>query len=157
MGKKEDSTIESVIKVIEDNLNKLKALTVENPPDVKEDKSGKKSELKPKIEVGSEVEWIDDDDDEHEGKVTKIKGETATVVDEDDDEFKVDLDDLELALSGKSEKKSEPKIEVGSEVEWKDDEDEHEGKVTKIKGDVATVVDEDDDEFKVDLDDLELV
>ena len=96
MGKKEDSTIESVIKVIEDNLNKLKALTVENPPDVKEDKSGKKSELKPKIEVGSEVEWIDDDDDEHEGKVTKIKGETATVVDEDEDELKVDLDDLEL-------------------------------------------------------------
>ena len=94
MGKKEDDTIESVIEAIEDNINKLKALAAEKPSDVKEDKSAKKSESK--IEVGSEVEWKDDDGDDHEGKVIKIKGETATVVDEDDDEFKVDLDDLEL-------------------------------------------------------------
>lgn len=121
------------------------------------------------LEEGDEVTWEDDDGDEHSGTIVKIKGEKVTVEDEDGDKVKLDLGDLTKkeeeedekpakGKKGKKGKKEEPEIEVGSRVQWTDDEgDEHEGEVKKIKGDEATVVDDDDDKHKVALDELELV
>ena len=139
-----------IVECLEGVLDDLKNLTGEKSPEKAEEA---------KIEVGSKVKW-----DDKEGEVLKIKGDVATVEDDDDEEeHKVDLDDLELVIAKKSELKSgkegkkEAKIEVGSEVEWEDkDGDSHEGEVLKIKGDVATVEDDDGEEHKVDLDDLEL-
>lgn len=151
MGKKNNIEIspedlQEVIVKLEDTMDFVKSLTREKSPEKTEES---------KIVVGSNVKWED-----KEGEVIKIKGDVATVEDDDGDEHKVDLDDLELVVvkksSAKSEKK-EPKIEVGSEVEWTDkDGDSKEGEVLKIKGDVATVEDDNGDEHKVDLDDLEL-
>ena len=154
MGKEKNIEIrpedlQEVVAKLEDVMDFVKSLTGEKSPE-------KAEELK--IEVGSNVKWED-----KEGEVLKIKGDVATVEDDDGDEHKVDLDDLELVIAKKSEPKSgkeskkEAKIEVGSEVEWEDKEgDSHEGEVLKIKGDVATVEDDDGDEHKVDLEDLEL-
>ena len=144
----QDEFVEVVAK-LEDVMDFVKSLAGEKSPEKAEES---------KIEVGSLVKW-----DDGEGEVVKIKGGTATVEDDDGDEHKVDLDDLELVVvekkeEGKKESKKEAKIEVGSEVEWEDkDGDSHEGEVLKIKGDVATVEDDNGDEHKVDLDDLELV
>ena len=158
MGKKDvnneidNEAINKLIEVIEENLSELKEIINSSSAE----KSEKTEESK--IEVGSNVKWED-----KEGEVLKIKGDVATVEDDEGDEHKVDLDDLELVVAKKSEPKSgkeskkEVKIEVGSEVEWTDKNgDDHEGEVLKIKGDVATIEDDEGDEHKVDLDDLEL-
>jgi hypothetical protein len=49
----------------------------------------------PEIEVGSEVKWTDEDQDEHEGTVKKIKKGVATVK-EGKKEYDVEVGDLEL-------------------------------------------------------------
>jgi hypothetical protein len=49
----------------------------------------------PEIEVGSDVKWTDDDQDEHEGTVKKIKKGVATVK-EGKKEYEVEVGDLEL-------------------------------------------------------------
>lgn len=46
------------------------------------------------IEVGDEVTFKDDDDDEIDGKVIKLKGDKATVEDADGDEHTLDVADL---------------------------------------------------------------
>ncbi len=48
------------------------------------------------IEVDSDVKWTDDDQDEHEGTVKKIKKGMATVK-EGKKEYEVEVSDLELA------------------------------------------------------------
>ena len=160
MGKKDvnneidNEVINKLIEVIEENLSELKGI-------INSSSAGKSEKTEePKIEVGSNVKWED-----KEGEVIKIKGDVATVEDDEGDEHKVDLDDLELIpkkgkdnkSGSKKEGEKEVKIEVGAEVEWEDkDGDSHEGEVIKIKGDVATVEDDEGDEHKVDLDDLEL-
>jgi plastocyanin len=52
-------------------------------------------EEKAEIEVGSDVKWTDDDQDEHEGTVKKIKKGVATVK-EGKKEYEVEVGDLEL-------------------------------------------------------------
>lgn len=160
MGKKDvnneidNEAINKLIEAIEGNLSELKEIVNKSSAEKSEKAEGLK------IEVGSKVEWEDDDGDDHKGEVIKIKEDTATVEDDDGDEHKVDLDDLELVVSkstGSKSDKKEVKIEVGSEVEWTDkDGDDCEGEVLKIKGDVATVEDDDGDEHKVALEDLKL-
>lgn len=165
MGKKDvnkeidkDSMI-ALIETIKENLSELKgiieALDAEKPEE--SEKSGESKESK--IVVGSLVKW-DDDGDDQEGEVIKIKGDIATVEDDNGDEHKVDLEDLTLVSAKKTESKPDKKaskIEVGSEVEWEDDKgDDQEGEVIKIKGDIATVEDDNGDKHKVDLADLKL-
>lgn len=159
MGKRENVEISKVdlLKIIaklEDVIDFAKSWTEEKSSEKPENLQGSK------IEVGSEVEWEDKNGDDQEGEVIKIKGDVAIIEDDNGNEHKVDLDDLELATPKKSESKpgkKETKIEVGSEVEWKDKNgDDQEGEVVKIKGDVATVEDDNGDDHKVDLDDLEL-
>ena len=48
-----------------------------------------------KIEEGSEVKWIDEDDDEHEGSIEKIKGKIA-MVKEGKKTYEIKLSELEL-------------------------------------------------------------
>lgn len=149
----EENLLEIIAK-LEDAIDFAKSIVGEKPP-------GKSEESEEsKIVVGSLVKW-----DDGEGKVVKIKGDTATVQDDEEDEYKVDLEDLTLVSKkdkndksdSKKEDKKGVKIEVGSEVEWADkDGDDHEGEVLKIKGDVATVEDDEGEEHKVDLDDLNL-
>jgi hypothetical protein len=99
------------------------------------------------IKVGSMVTW-DDDGDDKSGEVVKVKGDKAVVKDDDDEEFKVALDELTLVkpkAAGKKDKVKEEapeaaEIEEGSEVTWTDeDEDDHEGTVIEIKGKKAIV------------------
>jgi hypothetical protein len=57
-------------------------------------KKGKKESAE--IEVGSDVTW-EDDGEEYEGKVTKIKKGVYFVEDEEEDEWELELGDLTLA------------------------------------------------------------
>lgn len=159
MGKKDvneeidGEAIKDVIEAIEEKLSEIKSIVEKSS--VGESSKDPEESKKIEIVVGSKVKWEDG-----EGKVIKIKGDVATIEDDEEDEHKVDLEDLELIVEKKSEPKSskkESKIEVGSEVEWEDEEGEScEGEVIKIKGETATVEDDDGDEHKVDLKDLEL-
>ncbi len=110
------------------------------------------------IKVGDKVKGENEDGDDVEGEVTKIKDDVATVKDSDGDKHKCDLSDLEKV----DDDEAEAELEVGDKVKWEDDDGEdREGKITKIKGDKATVEYEDDEgddqTAKVDLDDLEKV
>lgn len=96
----------------------------------------KKHEEKEEIEEGDRVSFTEDGED-YEGKVDEIneKKGTAVVIDEDGDEHKVDLEDLE-----KEEKKKHKEDEDEDEPRKKkkqEDEDEDEPKKKK---------DEDDDD-----------
>lgn len=111
-------------------------------------------EVTAEIEVGSKVKWTEDDE-EKEGTVKKIKGETATVIDEDGDSFKVDLDDLTLVTEEEAEDEDyDP--EAGDDVTFTDPDDDDEtleGSVVKVKGDVVTVK-VGKKEYKVDKDEV---
>lgn len=126
---------------------------------------GKAGDDDEEVEVGDKVTWTDEDGDDHEGEVVKIKKDKATVKDDDDEEHKVELSELTKAdeEDPKTKKKkgkkaeAEVEIEVGSKVKWVDDDgDDQTGEVTKIKGDKAKVKDDDDDIVEVDLSDLEI-
>lgn len=109
------------------------------------------------IEVGDKVKW-DDDGTDREGEVISInkKKETAKVKDSEDDEFVVDLDDLEKSEGGGDADTDE--IEIGDNVKGENDSgDKVEGEVVKIKGDVVTIKDSDGDKHKCDKDDLKKV
>lgn len=77
-------------------------LTAADDEEEEEEEEGEEEEEEEEefvAEVGSEVKFTNEDGDEIEGKVTKIntKKGTAVVTDEDDDEHKVALEDLEEA------------------------------------------------------------
>jgi len=61
------------------------------------------------IEVGSKVKFTNTDDEEVEGEVTRIKGDTVTIEDEDGEKHKVDMDDLELVEEDDPEDKKSSK------------------------------------------------
>ncbi len=148
-----EALAEAVIEVIQEKI------TDEKPKSGKKDNGKKDKDEEPEepaeIEEGSEVKWTNDDGDEVTGTVTEIKGKKATVEDEDGNEETVPLKDLTLAEE--SEEPEEPaEIEEGSEVKWTDDDnDDHEGTVTEIKGKKASVK-EGKKTYKVKLADLEL-
>lgn len=119
-----------------------------------EEDNAEEAEAETEIAVGSQVTF-DDDGDEKSGEVIKIKGDVATVKDEDGDKYEVDLGDLTLAATG-SLNLAEAEIEVGSRVTWDDDGTDMEGEVTAIKGTKATIKDDDDDKHKIELEDLTL-
>ena len=110
------------------------------------------------IKVGDKVKWEDDDGNNIEGEVTKIKGEKVTIEDDDGEDHKADIDEVTLLDADEKEKTDEEdgssdEIKVGSKVKW----GKKTGEVTKIKGDVAVVEDDDGEDHKVDLDDLTIV
>lgn len=115
-----------------------------------------KDEDEDEIEVGSTVEWTDEDGDDMKGTVLEIKGKTkkkAMVEDKDGEEFTVPLKDLTLVDDDNGD---DDEIEEGSDVTWTDDDDEeHEGEVIEIKGKKATVK-EGRKKYKVALKDLTL-
>ncbi len=147
-------------------IEEIEAALAEDDPKGKKGKKGKDKDEEPEeetpeaeIEEGSSVTW-DDDGDEKTGTVKSIKGKNATVEDEDGDEHTVKLADLTLSESEEKDDEVE-KIEVGSDVTWKDDDDEEQtGEVEKIKGDTAYVKvgkGKKAETVKVDLSDLMLV
>lgn len=74
---------------------------------------------------------------------------------EDDDDG--DEEEEEEEEKPKSKKGKKGKIKVGSTVTFEDDEgDEATGEVTEIEDDIATVTDEDEEEWELDLADLTL-
>jgi FKBP-type peptidyl-prolyl cis-trans isomerase 2 len=106
------------------------------------------------VEVGSTVTWKKGKKT-MTGKVTKLKGDTATIEGEDDETYKVEVEDLTLVEDESGS--DEPEIEVGSKVSWKKGKKTLTGTVKKIKGDAVTVEDEDDETHKLELDDLTLI
>lgn len=118
------------------------------------------------VVMGSRVFFKDEKSgDKLPGTVLKIKGEIAIVEDNDLDEHKVSLDELELQSAAKPKEKEKPaeqapptdEIAKGKKVKWKQGELRMEGTVLKVKGDVAIVEDNDLGEHKVSLDDLKLI
>jgi len=93
----------------------------EEEEEEEEPEKGKEEEEEEEIEVGSTVTFEDEDGDEITGKVTKIKKEVATVEDEDEEEYEVDLEDLTLV-----EEEEEPE-------KGKEEEEEEEPPVKKVK------------------------
>ena len=85
-----DKLAEAVIEKVEE------ALAADDDDPKKGKKGGKKKAEEPEIEVGSDVKWTDEDQDEHEGTVKKIKKGVATVK-EGKKEYEVEVSDLELA------------------------------------------------------------
>ena len=61
-----------------------------------DDDAPEESDDEPKIEKGSEVTWTDDDQDDHEGTVVSIKGDTAKVK-EGKKTYEVEVSELTLA------------------------------------------------------------
>ena len=51
------------------------------------------------IEVGSKVKWADEDGDEKEGEITKIKGDLYYIEDADGDVIKIDSTETEVELA----------------------------------------------------------
>lgn len=131
---------------------------------VSEGKDG--GEPESELVVGDKVEGEDDDGNDVTGTISKIKGDNAFVLDDDDDEkHTCPLDGLtkveEKPVTKKGKAKAEPEpelddeIEVGDVVNWDDEDgDTLSGTVKKIKGTKVTVEDEDEDEHIVKLDDL---
>lgn len=117
------------------------------------------------VEIGTQVSFTDPDDEDETltGEVVAIKDETATVL-VGKKKYKVEGGDLtivtdeEEAEEAEEEEAEAVEIEVGSRVQFTNDEDEIvEGKVVLIKGETATVKDDDGDKHKVELESLELV
>lgn len=125
-----------------------------------EDKEEEEDEESGEIEVGSRVTGENEDGDDIEGEVVKIKGDNVTVEDDEGEKHKCSLDDLTLAEEDEEgEEEGEGEIEVGSSVTWEDEDGEDKaGEVLSIneKKGTAKVEDEDGDKHTVELDDLTL-
>lgn len=134
------------------------------PEDLDTEEEAEEETEEEDVEVGSQVEFTDPDDEDEklQGEVVSIKGETATVL-VGKKKYKVEGGDLTIVVPEDDEAVSEEEeataeIEVGSRVKWTNKEDDEvEGKVIKIVDDVATIKDDDGDKHKVDVDALELV
>ena len=111
------------------------------------------------IEVGSKVTFKDEDGDDIEGEVVKLKKDKATVEEEDGDKHKVDLDDLTLVEADAGDGDGDDdEIKVGSSVTFADEDgDDVDGKVVQIKGKKATVEESDGDKHKVKLSKLSII
>lgn len=119
--------------------------------------NSEEEEEEAEIEVGSQVTGVNAKGKEIEGEVTKIKGDTITVEDEDGKEHKCELDDLELVEEEEEEEdededEEEEEIEVGSQVT----DGDIEGEVVSIKKDKAVVKDAKGKKHTLELDTLEL-
>ncbi len=81
------------VKDSDDEIHKCKAEDVNKPKPKAKAKAGK---AKPKAdpEVGDEVTWTDDDGDDKEGTINKIKGTVAFVEDDDGSIERVELSEL---------------------------------------------------------------
>jgi hypothetical protein len=95
------------------------------------------------ISVDDTVVFDDEDGDEIQGVVIKVKGDEATIKDEDGGKWNVDLDDLRLADEGGEDGgEDEPEAqEEGGE----DEEDEQKTQLLTIADAHDVEVDEDDD------------
>lgn len=93
----------------------------------------------PELEVGSEVTFTDDGED-GKGTVTKIKGDSIIITDEDGARHVVERENVKLASEEEPQDpaKEEAAIEVGSIVQW--DNGDETGTVVKIKGTDAIVL-----------------
>lgn len=135
---------------------------VPNTEDDGDKEDGKEAEAE--VVLGSKVSFTHAKEGELEGEVIKITDDTAIVL-VDKKKYKVAGEDLTLVADEaeeepaeeeeEPEKESFDEIEVGSRVEWDDDDMGHvEGEVKKIKKGIATVEDDDGDNHQVSVDDL---
>lgn len=95
------------------------------------------SEDADELEIGSEVTFTDDGED-GKGTVTKIKGDSIIITDEDGAKHVVERENVRLASDEPAEEEPAAEIEVGSVVEW--DNGDETGTVIKIKGTDAVVL-----------------
>ena len=161
------------------DYDELKAILLETAdedggaePKKKKGESKKKKdedEDEPKFKKGDSVTFEDEDGDDISGVIKKIKGDAAVIEDEDGNRATVDLDDLTLAAivneDGQTPDEDGDDIsfeEDGNDISFEEDDEvlseidgvEYAGVIKKIKGNTATVLFEDGDELKIDLDDL---
>lgn len=94
-------------------------------------------ESSPEVEVGDEVEWVDDNGKTLKGEVLKIKEDSATIKDKKGKKHVVDLSDLSKE-EAEGDGEGEVEFEVGDEVSFPDPSDADEkltGIVTEIEED----------------------
>jgi hypothetical protein len=113
----------------------------------------------PEIVEGSRVSFTDADDNTIEGEVMAVEDETATVKDDDGGEWEVEVGSLtlveaeaeEAAEEGAEDGEDTPEIVKGSRVSFDNDGDTVLGVVKKLKGDDATVTDDEGGEWELDV------
>jgi hypothetical protein len=159
---------------------KAKAKPVEDDDDTAAESSeSEESAETPAIEEGSRVSFTDADDNTIEGEVMAIEDETATVKDDDGGEWEVEVGSLtlveseaaedgaeasddgedgedgedaeEAAEEGSEDGEETPEITKGSRVSFDNEGDTVFGVVKKLKGDDATVTDDEGGEWELDV------
>jgi len=117
------------------------------------------------IVKGSRVSFADADNNTIEGTVTALDDGTATVTDDEDGEWEVEVTLLTLVAADGDDGEAgdgaeeaaeagveeDPEIVKGSRVSFDNDGDTVVPTVTKLKGDNATVTDDEDGEWEVDV------
>ena len=118
-----------------------------------EDEPTTKSKKPTKKKVVDDDDDLELDEDEDEEPKKSKKPTKKKVVDEDDDEDELDLDDEDEPPKKSSKKKFVPS--VGSQVKITDEDDEEfSGEVASIKGDVITIVDDEDERTRFKMTDV---
>lgn len=159
---------------------KAKAKPADDDDDTAADSSESESTETAEIVEGSRVSFTDADDNTIEGEVMAIEDETATVKDEDGGEWEVEVSSLTLVEAEAAEETDDaaedddegtaeaedgddsddgdaedgeetPEIVKGSRVSFDNDGDTVLGVVKKLKGDDATVTDDEGGEWELDV------
>lgn len=101
------------------------------------------TEEKPTFKKGDKVQFKDGKKT-ITGNISKIKGDDVVVTDDDGDDHETTLDDLEPAEEAQGNGDTPPAdepvtFEEGDDVTWKEDDEEKEGTVVKVKSDGTKV------------------